>query len=139
MLLNLLILFLLQTYPEALDLYNSGLYQEAIIVLNQNLKKNPDDLDSRTLLASAYFTIKKFDEAVKECEKVLTYDSTDTEVKRILTQAQAELDKERTTKLKYYETLVKEHPENPSYRLALARFYVQVETTVMRTKITRST
>lgn len=112
-------------YPEALDLYNSGLYQEAIIVLNQHLKKSPEDLESRTLLASAYFKIKKFDAAVKECEMILAQDSTREETKRVLTQARAQIEQDRAKRIAYYQNLLQKHPENLSYRLALARFYVQ--------------
>lgn len=113
--------------PEALDAYNCGLYQEAISLLNQHLKKNPEDLNSRVLLASAYFKIKRFEEAVKECKRVLGYDSTQQEAKRILSQAQTELKKEREAKLAYYQRILEKHPESLSVRLALARLYLQEE------------
>lgn len=59
-------------FPLAEEYMKSGLFEEAVLVLTEGLKRHPDYLSARVALGKAYFEQGKRDEARHEFEGVLT-------------------------------------------------------------------
>lgn len=76
-----------QEKPDALKLYNTGKYKEAIDVCEAELAKNPKNMDSYTVLGWSLIQSRRYAEAEKRSSDGLKISSTDVRVIEILGEA----------------------------------------------------
>jgi len=105
-------------YTESQKLIVEQNYEEAIKLLEEGTKKYPKDLKLKTQLAQAYFDAKKYDEAIKEYEKVNQKEQNATSINNL---ANVYRDKGDIAKAKeLYQEAIKLDPKSSSPYLNLS-------------------
>jgi tetratricopeptide (TPR) repeat protein len=103
---------------ESQRLLNDHKYQEAAKLLEEGTKKYPKDSKLKTQLAQAYFDAKKYDEAIKEYEKVNQKEQNATSINNL---ANVYRDKGDIAKAKeLYQEAIKLDPKSSSPYLNLS-------------------
>ncbi len=76
-----------QDKPDALELYRSGKYTEAVSVCLQELAETPKNIDSHVVLAWSYLKLKKYTEALQTGQKALEIAPNDPRLLQVLGEA----------------------------------------------------
>jgi len=82
-----------QDKPDALELYRSGKYSEAVSVCLQELAETPKNIDSHVVLAWSYIKLKKYTEALQTGQKGLEIAPNDARLVEVLGEAYVYLGK----------------------------------------------
>lgn len=80
-------LALAQDKPDALELYRTGRYAEAIKVCQQELAEAPKNIDSHVVLGWAYLRLHKYTEALDTGQKARAISPNDPRVIQIIGEA----------------------------------------------------
>lgn len=73
-----------QEKPDALELYRTGRYAEAIVVCQQELQETPKNVDSYVVLGWSYLKLKKNQEAIDSARKGLDVAPNDPRLVQIV-------------------------------------------------------
>ena len=76
-----------QDKPDALELYRSGRYNEAVTVCLQELAETPKNIDSHVVLSWSYLKLKKYTEALQTGKKGLDIAPNDPRLLQVLGEA----------------------------------------------------
>jgi tetratricopeptide (TPR) repeat protein len=76
-----------QDKPDALELYRSGRYNEAVTVCLQELAETPKNIDSHVVLSWSYLKLKKYTEALQTGKKALEIAPNDPRLLQVLGEA----------------------------------------------------
>jgi len=126
---NLILLFLLsgalflsaQTRPDALREYRAGNYDRAIEICRLELADSPGNMDSFTVLGWSLLRLEKYQEALDEGMKGLSFNRHDVRVLEIVAEASYFLGKNLEA-LKYFEEYCVLAPTGD--RIDLSYFYM---------------
>lgn len=128
---NILILFLLflafssfaQNRRDALVLYNSGNYKEAIEVCEEEIKNNPNGLDSYAVLCWSLVRNKEYARAEQRAYDGLKINNYDIRLIEILGEAQYYLGK-ITAALKQFQQYISLAPDRTGSRVGSSYYYM---------------
>jgi tetratricopeptide (TPR) repeat protein len=73
-----------QDKPDALELYRTGKYSDAIIVCQQELQETPKNIDSHVVLGWSYLKLKQYQEAINAGRKGLEIAPNDPRLIQII-------------------------------------------------------
>ncbi len=90
----------------------------------QYVKTAPDHAISWTSLGSAYYSLKKYPQAIKNFKRALNLDPDFTSAREQLAQTYLAT-KDITNAIRQYNTLSNKHPRNLNYSKALIKLYMQ--------------
>ncbi len=82
-----------QDKPDALELYRTGRYTEAVTVCQQELQETPKNVDSHVVLAWCYLKLKRYQEALDVGQKALEIAPNDPRLIQVLGEADVFLGK----------------------------------------------
>jgi tetratricopeptide (TPR) repeat protein len=82
-----------QDRPDALELYRSGKYSEAIVVCRQELQETPKNIESHVVLAWSYLKLKDYSEALETGQKALDIAPNDPRLVEVIGESQVFLGK----------------------------------------------
>ncbi len=108
--------------PDALKLYNSGKYAEAILVCEKELEKSPQNMDSYVVLCWALVKNKQYTEAEMRANNALHISKYDHRIIEILGEAKYHLGK-YTEALPLFQEYISLVPTTGS-RLGSVYYYV---------------
>jgi tetratricopeptide (TPR) repeat protein len=117
---------LAQERPDALKLYTSGRYEEALQVCQNELQEMPRNMDSYTVMGWSLLALNRGDEAYNQTRKALEIAPYDHRLVQIAGEASYSLGKNREA-LAYFEQYVTLAPTGP--RVASV-YYLMGETFV---------
>ncbi|MBR5867215.1 MAG: tetratricopeptide repeat protein, partial [Spirochaetaceae bacterium] len=114
--------FVPQQKVDALKLYTEGKYKEAISVCEQELKDNPNNLDSYTVLCWSLVRNKQYVEAEQRASDALKVNAYDHRIIEILAEAKFYLGKNKEA-LPLFEQYISYVPTSGS-RIGAAYYYM---------------
>ncbi len=82
-----------QDKPDALELYRSGKYADAIVVCQQELRESPKNIESHVVLAWSNLKLKKYSEALDVGRKALEIAPNDPRLIEVMGESQVFLGK----------------------------------------------
>lgn len=99
--------------PDALKSYNEGKYKEAIEICQNELKSNPNNLDSYAVMCWALVSNKQYSEAEQQASAARRINPYDVRIMEILGEAKYYLGKNNEA-LSMLQTYIANVPENGS-------------------------
>ena len=106
-------LFSQEEKPDALKLYNDGKYKESIAVCQEELKNNPNNLDSYAVMCWSLVSNKQYSEAEQQATEARKLNPYDVRIMEILGEAKYYLGKNNEA-LNMFQTYIANVPENGS-------------------------
>ncbi len=116
------VLFAQTVKPDALKSYNNGNYKEAIEICEQELKVNPSNMDSYTVLCWALVANKQYHEAEQRATEAYNLKSNDERLIEVLGESKYFLDKNDEA-LTLFQRYVSKASENAA-RLGRVYYYM---------------
>jgi tetratricopeptide (TPR) repeat protein len=108
--------------PDALKLYSSGKYTEAINICEEELKNNPNNLDSYAVLCWALVANKQYSEAEQHGAAARKINPYDVRIMEVLGEAKYYLGKNNEA-LSLFQEYIANVPENGS-RVGKSYYYM---------------
>jgi tetratricopeptide (TPR) repeat protein len=120
--------------PTAEGLLAQGRVDDAIHSLEQKIDNAPNDAESHNLLCRAYFLLENWDAGIRDCQKAVALDSTNSQYHMWLGRLYGQKASHSTFLIAAglakkvrteFETAVRLDPANRDARADLAEFYVE--------------